>query len=183
MKKLFILAILISYNYCASAQSQKIQQGTKLEYIVIPQGRSINASLVVDRFTADTVSLTWHIAYRSGRRAMVKNSLENGKLGYWDPPFDGEDIVIDEDKLLLCISRYSFRELKENAKMEFDGQAFAVKQKSLLYKVNDKLLNAIYAESNNGATRLWILDDVSFPLILKLEGNPFNVDIELIEIQ
>jgi hypothetical protein len=182
MKKLFFSFILISCYCAATAQQKYAQQGTKLEYAIYPSGGFLNASVLIDRFAVDTIALTWRIDYRSGRRAMVKNSLENGKLGYWNPPFDGEDIIIDEDKVMLCISRASFRELKESLKMEFDGQLFTVKEKSLFYKVNNTEVNAVYVESNNSATRLWILDDAFFPLILKLEGNPFNVDVELIGI-
>jgi len=182
MKKLFFLFIGLSLCFAAMAQKKQFQTGTKLEYAIYPNGGFLNASLILDRFSTDTISLTWRVDYRSGRRAMVKNSLENGKLGYWNPPFDGEDIIIDEDKVMLCISRNSFQELKKNLRMEFDDQAFIVKEKSILYKLNNQIVNAVYAETNNSMTRLWILDDDFFPLILKLEGNPFNVDVELIEI-
>jgi hypothetical protein len=53
----------------------------------------------------------------------------------------------------------------------------------LIYEAGGKKIPAIRAENTGGTTRIWIADDPFFPVILKLEGNPFHVDFELLDVK
>ena len=179
MKKTFFVLFSIACSIAAFSQQQDIKQGNTLEYAVYPNGMFLTGNLFMEKINADTVTIAWTIQDRSGRRTMLKNSIDNGKGGYWNPPIDGEDIIIPEDELLLCVSKTAFQSLKQTGKMVFDGVLFTAEINKRTYKVGNKLLNAIHLTNDKTTTNMWVLDDPDLPLILKLEGNPFNVDVEL----
>jgi len=47
------------------------------------------------------------------------------------------------------------------------------------YKIKDKLIDVLYIETANGNSKLWVLNNPSAPLILRYEGNPQGIDIDL----
>jgi hypothetical protein len=46
-----------------------------------------------------------------------------------------------------------------------------------------KEIDAVYAESADGATGYWILNNDSFPLLLKLTGNPGGINLAFKDIK
>jgi len=38
-------------------------------------------------------------------------------------------------------------------------------------------IDVIYAESENGSTKYWVLNNDAYPLLLKLSGNPGGIDV------
>jgi hypothetical protein len=187
MKKIIIvlLAILAIARLNAQYESKPIGKGSTLEYAVTPYHSFVNASLFIEQLAADSISMRWSIKHLSGRRVMSKNSIETGTLGYWAPPYNGENMVLPEQQTLFCISRSSFAALKEKGEMEFDGQVLEMiyTYNQLIYEAGGKKIPAIRAENIGGTTRIWIADDPFFPVILKLEGNPFHVDFELLDVK
>jgi hypothetical protein len=188
MKKttLMIVTVLLLTQLKAQYDATKpIAKGTILEYAVTPYNSFVTASLLIEHLADDSITMRWSINDLSGRRSMAKKSIENGTLGFWAPPTNGEDIVIPEQQVFLCVSRSSFANLKQNGSMEFDGQVLEVinTYNPLFYEVGGKKISAIRAESPGGTTRIWIADDAFFPVILKLEGNPFHVELELTGIR
>jgi hypothetical protein len=190
MKTIFISVVAAFICTAGAAQENKnvLNKGTVLDYTVIPNGVELSSVLTLEKFSIDTVTFAWKMpatsrsSERSGRRSMLRSSLDASRQGYWEPPIDGEDILLAANESMLCLSRTSFAELKKMGKTEFDGQrlnAKAVNNGLVEYELNGRRLNAIRADSDDGNTRLWILDDANFPLILKLEGNPFSVDVEI----
>jgi hypothetical protein len=51
-----------------------------------------------------------------------------------------------------------------------------------LLKLNGKTLDAIMLETETGGHRLWVLNNSSFPFIVKIEGNPKGIDLDLTSI-
>jgi hypothetical protein len=189
MKRMSLVLLMLVLFTMLKAQEEttRICQGATLEYAVTPYRgtSSVMASLSIERLDADSVTMIWAINDLSGRRAMLKNSIEKATMGYWSPPINGEHINIPEQQTFLCISRNSFAELKQKGTMEFDGQVLELINTycPLICDVRGKKIIAIRAESESGTTRIWISDDAFFPVILKLEGNPFHVDLELTGIK
>jgi hypothetical protein len=184
MKKLS-LALLSCFAFVIiRAQAPAIGEGTVLEYSIMPNGTFLTASLRIEKLSADTLLMSWQLNLRSGRRGMLRKSMETAKRGYWEPPMDGEDFMIPEDQSLLSISKSCFTELKQNGRMEFDGLVFTKSTDPVKYDLSGGVkVNAFSATSENGYTRIWVLDNPDLPLILKLDGNPFQVDIEITGIK
>src|SRR5688572_8502527 len=127
MKKLILLAgAFFIFTGLHAQENATLQQGTVLEYYVLPGGGFLKASLILERVSTDTIIISWETHDRSGRRTMAASSLENSRLGYWSPPINGEDLLIPADQSMLVISRANFRELKRVGSMQFDGQQFTL---------------------------------------------------------
>lgn len=184
MKRLsLVLLSFFAFVIIRAQEAIKIGEGTKLHYSIMPNGGYVTASLFVEKLNADTLLFSWQLNARSGRRGMLKKSIETARKGYWEPPMDGEDFMIPEDQSLLSLSRICFNELKQRGRMEFDGMVFTTKDSNAItYDMNGTKIRALSATSENGYTRIWVMDDPAFPLILKLDGNPFQVDVELTSI-
>jgi hypothetical protein len=182
--KRFSLALLSCFAFVIiRAQAPAIGEGTVLEYSIMPSGTFLTASLRIEKLNADTLLMSWQLNSRSGRRGMLKKSMETAKRGYWEPPMDGEDFMIPEDQSLLSISKACYTELKQKGRMEFDGMFFTKSIDPVKYDLNGLKVDAFSATSENGYTRIWVLDNPDLPLILKLDGNPFQVDIEITSVK
>lgn len=187
MKKINLLLLLISASLIAIAQQQisPVRQGSVLVYNVYPEGGELQSELVLERISTDTIIIGWSTfgrTVRNGRRTMAGSSLQTSKHGYWAPPFDGEDILLPADQSMLFISRDAFTQAKASGRMEYDGLKFMVASAST-YNMGGIKLPAIELKSEGGNASMWILDDPSFPLMLKYSGNPFYVDLEILGVK
>jgi len=45
--------------------------------------------------------------------------------------------------------------------------------------VGSAQIDVIYAESEDGNTKYWILNNDAYPLLMKLNGNPGGIDIDV----
>lgn len=81
-------------------------------------------------------------------------------------------------------SKSLFSDVQKNKKAEFDEYAVMVKTPGAdkVFKLNDKIIDALYMESEAG-TKIWVLNDPNTPMILRIENNPFGVDLELTGIE
>lgn len=186
MKKLVVILFSLGIFGEINAQDQSsIREGQTLEYNIFPNGGYVVGYITIQRISADTVSFDWSMRSLRGNRTMLKNSIETAKNGFWNPPTDGESIIIPDDQSFLFISKEKFSNLKKTGSMQFDGQLYKTESASarVQYKVGNIVLNAVQATNPENKTVLWILDNASFPLILKIENNPFNVDVELSGLQ
>ena len=71
------------------------------------------------------------------------------------------------------------KELKQNKKSNYDGLELTLKDlpkgSEFLFKQIE--IDVVYAESADGGTGYWILNDDAFPLLLKLTGNPGGINL------
>jgi hypothetical protein len=188
MKKINLLLLFLAVSVITIAQQQisPVRQGSVLVYNVYPEGGELQSELVLERMSADTIVIGWSTfgrAVRNGRRTMAGSSLQTSKHGYWAPPFDGEDILLPADQSMLFMSRNAFTQAKTSGRMEYDGLKFIVASQSSTYDMGGVKLPAIELKSENGNASIWILDDPSFPLMLKYSGNPFYVDLEILGVK
>ena len=185
MKKINLLLLFITLSAATIAQQQisPVKQGSVLVYNVYPEGGELQAELVLERISTDTIVIGWSTfgrTVRSGRRTMAGSSLQTSKHGYWAPPFDGEDILLPADQSMLFVSKSAYMQAKNSGQMDYDGLKF-IAQLSV-YNMGGVKLPAIELKSENGAA-IWILDDPSYPLMLKYSGNPFYVDVEILGVK
>lgn len=188
MKKINLLLLFITLSVITIAQQQAlpIHQGTVLVYNVYPEGGELQSELLLERVSADTVVIGWSTfgrTLRNGRRTMAGSSLQTSKHGYWEPPFAGEDILLPADQSMLIMSKAVYMQAKNSGHMEYDGLQFIASSNSSMYDMGGIKLPAIELKSENGRASIWMLDDPSFPLMLKYSGNPFYVDLEILGVK
>ena len=183
MKNIF-LAISALLSLSAISQEKlnpSVKQGTKFTYIIHTGGQDYNFSTSLDSVSANYIKMGWNIeGLGSGGWIMKKNSLENATHGFWDQPVAGSDVDLADDQAVLMLSKAQWQSLQKQKKFTLDDQNFIVKTptEQQLQKLNGKVLDLVLLEADNGY-RIWILNNASFPMIFKIEGNPRDIDLDL----
>lgn len=170
----------------AQTNSVEFKNGIVLEYTVYPPGTIFPLTIVMDSVSADFISMKWTNANGiGGRYILTAASLHNADSAYWGPPDYNQEVVMNPGTSLLFLSQKQWRELKSSNQTVMDGHTYRVKKTAdeNQLTINGKLLNVILLESIHTGARLWILDNANFPLMLKIENNPMQVDLELTAIK
>lgn len=184
MKKiLFAFGLLAAV--CASAQDKyilPIKQGSTLSYNILVNGQTITSIFSLDSISSDFVKVGWNIdQLGTGSWVMKTKSINEATRGYWGQPAAGVQEDLPGDQSVLFFSKVQWGSLQKDKKLVFDGHTFTVKQASekQQVKLGDNIVDAILLETQNGATRIWILNNPSFPILVKIEGNPAGPDLTL----
>ena len=186
MKKFVLIAFVCSsiISFSQDKVAPVLKQGSRLTYIVHSGGQDVNFSTSIDSVSPGYLKLGWDIdGLGTGGWVMKKNSLEKATNGYWDQPLPGSDVELPDDQAVLILSKLQWESLQNEKKFVFDQKNFAAKTPSeqQLLKLQGKTVDAIMVEAENGF-RVWILNNPSYPFILKMEGNPRGIDLDLTSI-
>ncbi|WP_276479522.1 hypothetical protein [Paraflavitalea pollutisoli] len=182
MKKM-LLAFCVLSSACLFAQDKVnpvIKKGARLSYTLLTSGQNIPFTAVIDSLSSEYVRIGWTIeGMGTGGWVMKKKSLESAKNGYWTQPTAGTDEELGEETAVLLISKQQWNMLQQDKKFFYNDATFTVKADQPGLKVGGKNIDAILVEGPGGSTRLWILNNPAFPALVKVEGNPHGVDLEL----
>ena len=162
-----------------------VKQGTRFTYVVHSNGQDIGFLASIDSVSPGYMKLGWSIdGLGTGRWVMKKNSLEKATSGYWDEPVPNSDIQLSDDQTVLILSKLQWESIEKEKKFTFDQQNFVIKTPSdqQLLKLKGKPLDAMMFETETGGHRVWILNNASFPIVVKIEGNPRGIDLDLTSI-
>jgi hypothetical protein len=188
MKKIMFVACLFA-AITVMAQEKYIpviKQGTKLGYSAMVNGQTFPCTFSFDSLAAGYVKMGWSVeGYGSGTWVMKSKSLETGARGYWDQPAVGAQVDIPDDQSVLLFSKAQWDMLQKDKKVNFDQQTFSVKTPSeqQQVKISGKPVDAWYLENQNGATKIWILNNAAFPVLLKIEGNTLGADLTINSVE
>lgn len=159
-----------------------IKQGTALHYTVFANGQNISCVFSLDSVTANCVKVGWNIdGLGTGSWLMKNKSLDNGDRGYWSQPSPGMLEELPDDQTVLLFSKAQWASLQKDKKLHFDQQDYTLKTPSEQQQVqlSGKPVDALYLENQNGSTKIWVLNNASFPVLLKIEGNTAGPDIAI----
>lgn len=176
------LAFLSLSAFAQEKFTPVVKQGSKFTYVVHAGGQDFDFLVSIDSASAGYLKLGWEItSLGSGGWIMKQNSLANATNGFWGEPQSGLDTELPDDQNVLTLSKLQWESIQKNKKALLDEVTYVVKVPSeqQLLKIGGKTLDAILLESENGTTRCWILNNPSFPFLLKMEGNPRNIDLDL----
>lgn len=181
MKKIFLIAAMfISVaSFSQDVLKPAIKQGTKFKYLAHVEAQDIPMVLSVDSLAPNYLKLGWEIdGYGAGAWIMNAKSLESATAGYWGNPSPGVDEKVPDDMHVLVLSKALWNSISKDKKMDYEQMTFTVKEATdaQKLKINGKAVDAVYLESGTG-TKLWILNDASFPIMLKIEGNTKGPDL------
>lgn len=183
-----LLALLLQTSLLLSQDKilPQIKKGNTLTYQVSVNGQTFPIQMKIDSVSADYNRFNWSMQDGSGGSVInTKASLDNAVHGYWGELHQGEDQTMPADQSILLLSKVLWSAIQKDKKFRFDEQDFVVKEQpsTAVFKLNDKPVNVLYAESTNGSSRVWFLNNPSFPLLLKIEGNPAGVDVSLQSVE
>jgi hypothetical protein len=188
MKKIFV-AVCLLLAVCTFAQDKfvpAIKQGSVLNYSIFLNGQTYNANFSLDSVATDYVKVGWNIdQLGTGSWAMKSKSINNGVRGYWGQPNPGMTEELPEDVTVLLFSKAQWASLQKDKKMTFDQQTYTLKQPSeqQQLKLAGKTVDALMVEGQNGSTRIWILNNANYPVLLKIEGNTMGADLTINSVQ
>jgi len=186
--RIALLMLLLQAGIAFSQEKflPEIKKGVTLNYQVSVNGQLFPIQMRIDSLSSDYSRFNWSMQDGSGGNVInTKNSLETAIKGYWGELQNGSDMTMPNDQSILLLSRSLWNAIQKDKKFTLDDQQYTVKDQpgNAILKLKDKPLDVIYAESANGATKVWILNNPSAPLMLKIEGNPMGIDIFVDSIQ
>jgi hypothetical protein len=184
MKKITLIGILVLNLSYLNAQVQQIQpkQGLELEYTIYPMGQVFPTTLTLDTLSTGALSISWKNSSGAGGKYIVtRAALDSGTTAFWGPPNYGQEVTLDSDQTMLVFSKKQWNELHKNGRVDFDGTMYARKEMSDNNQVlmDGKPADAIFLQSESSEARLWLLNNAALPLLLKVEKNPFGVDLQI----
>lgn len=188
MKK-FLVIVMLAAGLGANAQQAAIptvKQGSTLNYIVYANGQEVPLTVTVDSMATDYVKLGWNISgYGTGGWIMKKPSLDKGNRNAWEQPGLGMDTELPDDQVVLTLSRATWAALNGEKKAEIDQQVFntAQQEPGKEFQMDGKPVDALFIQTANGSSKMWYLNQPTFPVLLKIQGNPAGYDLELRSIE
>lgn len=188
MKKI-ILGVCLLMAGSAWAQDKyapAIKQGTKLAYSAFLNGQTFPCTFSFDSVATGFLKMGWNVEGFGGGTWVMKNkSLESGLKGFWDQPSPGTEQVLADDQTAIVFSKAQWDQLQKEKKIDLDNQSFAVKTPSeqQQLKISGKPVDAFFVENAAGSTRIWILNNAAFPVMLKIEGNNLGADLTINSVE
>ena len=188
MKKI-ILGVCLLVAGSAWAQDKyapSIKQGTKLAYSAFLNGQTFPCTFSFDSVATGFLKMGWNVeGFGGGTWVMKSKSLESGLKGFWEQPSPGTEQVLADDQTAIVFSKAQWDQLQKDKKIDLDNQSFAVKTPSeqQQLKIAGKPVDALFAENAAGSTRIWILNNAAFPIMLKIEGNNLGADLTINSVE
>jgi hypothetical protein len=185
MKKFLLITICLMAMFYTEAQQVKtkdVKQGTVIQMEALAQGQIYPMVLTVATATEDELVFAFDVmGSLTGKFINGKGNFEKGVRFNWDEPFAGEERKVPDDQTLLVISRTALKDLKSNKKCSFNDQVLVQKELPAAdtISLNGVEVDIIYAESEDGSTKYWILNNDLFPILMKLSGNPGGIDLQV----
>ncbi len=163
-----------------------LKSGLVLEYEILSQGQEIPLSMTISTVSDAEIIFDFDfMGGTTGKFVNTKANLEKGSFFNWDQPVAGEERRIAEDQTLAMVSRPFLKDLLTKKKAKYDGMDFIFKPvpKGEEIIIDGKTVDAVFAETESGATRLWVLNDQKYPLILKITGTSAGIDMTIKNIK
>ncbi len=162
-----------------------VKSGTKMQYMAQVDGQDIPLGISIDSTSPEYLKIGWSVeGYGDGSWVMNKKSLENGTSAVGENPQPGVETVLPDDKIMLVISKDQWNALQKDKKMTHNGTTYLLGAPAPdnELKLGDKVTDAIYVESENKSSKIWILNNPSLPLMLKVVGNTNGPDLAVMSI-
>lgn len=187
MKKAMLLfwpLAVILPSLRAQTNQPVIQTGSTLSYQITDKTGSSHAlMLIIASVNDQDILIKWNIPdLGEGNLVMPLAALQTGTHSYWDQPGADVNTRLDHDQTIGCFSRQFYQEIINTGKAEYDGTEYLknnTNDTGSTFKIGGKRVSALFLTSKDGQTRLWLLNDLEVPLILKIAGNPSGIDATL----
>jgi hypothetical protein len=180
MKKTVLVMMVVLAGMAAYAQDKQIKEGSILRYNVMPGNEVVQYQMQLEKISPEQVSLGWvSPGGRTGNFIMHKAAIDSATSGYWQPPVSGTT-DFESSQAALWMSKKIWNEIQQDKAITYDGVVYKVKSRDTEYAILNGKVRAVCLES--ASSKIWVLNNPALPVILKTEGNPQLVDVELIAV-
>lgn len=183
MRRVLIILGTLLFSVVAFAQKSTLalKKGSVLTYQVSVNGQIIPVRMEIDSLGDEYSKFAWTMGDQSGSIGNGKASTLTATHGYWGELSGGVDMSVSDDQTILLLSKSMWNALQKDKKMTYDDQVYTLKELSDAnsFKIKDQVIDVLYLENEGGTGKIWILNSPKAPLILRFEGNPQGVDIDL----
>jgi hypothetical protein len=180
MKRFLLAASMLMSMYGMCQTVPVFKQGTKMEYSIVTDQGEMSIAVKVDSLSPAFLRLKWSSGQiGTGTWEITSKSLQSATAARWSQLEPDATVTLPENECLIIVSKAQWASIQSGKKMELDMVSYAVKKNPEESKLNGKSVNAIYLESADGTSKLWLVDNEAFPAILKIRGNKAGPDIEL----
>ncbi|PTQ94956.1 hypothetical protein C8P68_106170 [Mucilaginibacter yixingensis] len=181
MKNICILIIALLVSATAFAQDKlTFKEGSTLNYDVNYGGQSIVFALTI-KSLGDPIKMDWDVQGTGGSYEMTKKGFASGS-SFNAQPVQGGIAKLTDDETFCVISQSAFKSLTDTKSFNYGGVTYTVKETGT-YKFKDSTADDFYVTSADGKTEMWILNNPTFPVLLKIKGNPNGVDFAVSEVK
>jgi hypothetical protein len=187
--KYILFALLSLSTITAFSQASAlpvIKQGSRLSYAITTNDGILPLTVRLDSLTPAYIRFGWSAPNLGAGTWIIKEkSIEKATAGWWEELQADKEMLLPDNQSVVIFSRAQWEGIRKDKKTELDMVIYAVKtpgpQQKL--KLNNKEVDALYLENDGGNSKLWILNNPSFPAILKIEGNTAGPDVELKSVE
>lgn len=188
MKAFFLsAALLLSIaGICQDKFLPVIKTGTKLQALAVVNGQEIPVGLSVDSLLPEYFKLGWSVeGYGDGSWVMKKASLQSGNSGMGENPEPGVETVVPDDKIQFMFSKDQWAAIQKDKKVKHNNGEFSVVPLPAgnEFKLDNKIVDVLYLETADKASKIWVLNNPATPFFLKVVGNTNGPDITIITLQ
>ncbi len=182
---LFVALILVGLTTKAQKIVPQITTGTVLNYTAFARafGQTLPAILTISDMNAP-LRMKWSIGgLGTGTFEISAKAIQSAdRMALREPGFE-EVTKLKDNETIAFLSKDTFNALVTNKAFELNGQKFTVIPDAPAFVLETKELDSFYAETENKKTKIWVLNDPAFPLIVKLEGAKQGIDLVLNSIK
>jgi hypothetical protein len=183
---LLVAGLLISFiGFTQEKVLPKLKGGTKMQYLANVNGQEIPVGFKIDSIAGDYLKIGWSVeGYGEGAWVMKQKSLQSATGSLSENPEPGVELVLPDDKAQLILSKDQLGTVIKDKKLKHNNVEFTVVAPSAenAFKVSDKTVDAIYLESADKSSKLWILNNPALPFILKIVGNTGGPDLTMLSV-
>lgn len=106
----------------------------------------------------------------TGTYQMSQQALNHARSLCYTMPEPGQTITCPDDALFCFLSRDALHDIRQHAQTQFNGTTL---------KLVDQVDNILHLQDPDEGYQLWVLDDDDFPFIVRMKGNPVEIDWSL----
>jgi hypothetical protein len=181
-----VFSVFVSQAQQAVKIKPELKTGTIIEYELDAQGQTLPLFLKISAIGEDGLVFDYDLQNgMAGKFVNSKLNLEKGNTMNWDQPVPGEERKLADNQTIAMLSRAFLKELLQNKKSTYDGMELMLKDvpKGSEFISGGKELDVVFAETADGNTRYWILNNADYPILMKLDGNPLGINLTCKDIK
>jgi hypothetical protein len=180
---LTIFSLLSVYGF-SQTSTPLFKKGTKLKYDIVTNEGTLPLTVSVDSLSPSFIKYKWTAPnIGSGTWLVKEKSLESANSGRWSQLEPDAEVTLPDDQSVGMLSKAQWKSIQQDKKLMLDMVNYTLKKLIEPSKLNNKEVDALYLESDNASSKIWILNNSTYPAILKLSGNSAGPDIELKNVE
>lgn len=174
---LFTALSLISPNIISQKYSN--DNHIEVDYAFQLYGQTRRYNMNIHKIDKGGVRIDWTIfsyqKWLKGSYHISKKGLCCGDALNFIQPVNGMNEFLKDNETFGLISVSALKELKKSSVFVYNNTIYRLQQKQKM-SIGGEALDVFYVIADIDNTKLWIWDNESLPLIIKIENNPLEIN-------